>query len=109
VQIASEVDVGTPVDVIVLAIGAAGRPAKGYSGAVAISCSDAGATLPLPVAFRPGNDGILVMSLTFGNAGHQTITVSDAAAALRATATVCVRCPSGRRRHRDVLDIWMAS
>ncbi len=112
VEIPYEVEVGTPAEVLVIALNPANRPAGEYSGTVTFHSSDPGAALPAPVTFGPADNGIHVATVIFSSAGSQTLAVSDGANALRDIVTVWVRRSVGRRRNqrnRDVLDIWLAS
>jgi hypothetical protein len=108
----SEVDVGEPVEIMIIAVENACRPASNYEGTVGFSSSDAAASLPAAYTFRPADNGIHVVQVVFALPGSQTITVADAANVLRETVTVVVRRAVSRRRQRrprDVLDIWMSS
>lgn len=67
---------GTPVNVSVQARDQYGNLADGYAGMVAITSSDANASLP---ADGPLNQGVGTFAVTFGTDGNQTVTATDTA------------------------------
>ena len=70
---------GTPFDVTVTALDGNGNTATGYTGTVAFTSSDIGATLPAGYAFTPGDNGVhtFVSGVTSSTPGNQTITATD--------------------------------
>lgn len=86
-----EVRNGVTTGVQLSAVTVDGKPVPTYTGTVAVTTSDAAATVPATVTFVGGR---AFLSATFRTAGPQTLTVTDQAdAALTATATTVVAEP----------------
>ncbi len=66
-----------PVQGYVVALGADGRPVPNYTGTVAFTSSDTGATVPANYAFQLSDRGFHPFSVTFANTGSQSVTVTD--------------------------------
>jgi len=80
---------GAPFDVTVAAVDANGAPIASYSGTVHFTSTDGASAAVLPADATLTN-GQRTFSVTLATGGAQTVTVSDAANSLSATATVTV-------------------
>ncbi|MBF5041221.1 hypothetical protein FGE12_02400 [Aggregicoccus sp. 17bor-14] len=88
---------GASLPVRVTVKDAQGNTATGYAGTVALSSSDAKATLGAAVTFVPSRDqGSRVFTATLVTAGSQTLTAGDSAAGWSCTATVAVSAAQSR-------------
>ena len=72
---------GTPVDLTVTVLDAAGDVLPGYAGKVHLASSDAGAALPADYTFTSKDEGKHVFSVTLKTAGQESLTAIDTAAA----------------------------
>jgi hypothetical protein len=81
---------GSPVQVTVSALNAAGQVVAGYVGTVHFGSSDSLAGLPPDFAFSPSDGGLHTFTITLATVGYQTMTVTDAANAVSGTATIQV-------------------
>jgi hypothetical protein len=80
---------GVPVQGLVVALGADGRPVPNYTGTVAFS--GAGAKLPADYTFQASDHGAAHFTVTFTATGAQTVTVTDTTtAAITGSATTQV-------------------
>jgi fibronectin type 3 domain-containing protein len=68
---------GTPFTITVTALDAYGNQAKGYTGTIAFSSSDAGAKLPANYTFTAGDNGAHSFNATLQTAGNQHIHAID--------------------------------
>jgi len=84
---------GAAFNVTVTAVDSQGAPVTSYDGTVHFSSSDSGAGVQLPPDSKLTN-GVGTFSVTLASVGSQTLTASDAAGSLTATATVVVSAPS---------------
>jgi hypothetical protein len=80
---------GAPFSVRVAAVDADGAPVASYNGTVHFASSDGATAVVLPADATLTN-GQRTFSVTLATGGAQTVTVSDAANSLSATATVTV-------------------
>jgi hypothetical protein len=69
--------VGTGLNVTVTAQDQFGNTTPSYTGQVHITSSDLGATLPGNHTYTLGDAGVHIFSVTFGDAGAQTVTATD--------------------------------
>ncbi|MGZ4381303.1 MAG: invasin domain 3-containing protein [Gaiellaceae bacterium] len=75
---AGSVALNTSLPVTVTARDAYGNVAPGYTGTVAVTSSDGGATLPAsPHTYVAGDAGVSVFPVTFATSGPQTVTATD--------------------------------
>lgn len=82
---------GIPVTAVIAAVDATGRPVFTANGQVALSSSDANASLPATVTLANGR---AIVPVTFNTAGPQTLTATDVLDAMRAvTASTRVSTP----------------
>ena len=79
---------GSPAATTVTAKDTFGNTAASYAGTVSFSSSDATATLPTSFTFTSADAGQRTFSLTFRQAGSQTLSVSDGRAAGSGSFTV---------------------
>lgn len=86
---------GSPVQVYVVALDDSNNIARTYAGTVALTSSDAAATLPANLAFAAADRGVKAVSVTLPTVGGQTVTATDATTAtLTGNTTVTVRSAS---------------
>ena len=82
---------GSTVTVFVVALDVNNRPVTNYTGTVALTSSDAAATLPASYTFTSADHGVKSFKVTFATIGSQTITATDTTTAtLLSTSTVNV-------------------
>jgi hypothetical protein len=87
---------GTPVTATVTARDAFGNVVTGYRGVTGFSSSDSSAVLPVGTAFTAADNGQHAFSVMFRTGGTQTLTVTDAAAAVSKTVGgIVVTIPPG--------------
>jgi len=77
VMLPPNVPAGVPVQGLIVALGADGRPVPNYTGTVAFSGGGAGAVLPANYTFQASNHGSAPFTVTFAATGAQTVTVTD--------------------------------
>jgi hypothetical protein len=70
---------GEPTSVTVVALDAAGHRVSDYTGTVALTNSDASATLPAAYTFTASDHGRHTFQVTFRTTGSQTVTATDTA------------------------------
>ena len=86
---------GSPVQVYVVALDDNNAIARTYAGTVALTSSDAAATLPANLTFAATDRGVKAVSVTLPTVGVQTVTATDATTAtLTGNTTVTVRSAS---------------
>ncbi len=96
-----QVIAGLPMLAQLVAVDADGRMVRGFTGSLAVSSSDAEATLPSTVDFV---NGIALLRVTFETAGEQTLSVGNADSDVSGSGTTTVRAmrlpslPSWSRR-----------
>ena len=83
-----QVIAGLPMLAQLVAVDADGRMVRGFSGSLAVSSSDAEATLPSTVDFV---NGIALLRVTFDTAGEQTLSVGGGESAVGGSGTTAVR------------------
>jgi hypothetical protein len=71
-----------------------GNIATGYAGTAQFSSSDSAASLPLSYAFTTADHGVHPFAITFGTAGPQSLTVTDATASFSATQSGITVAPA---------------
>ena len=82
---------GSTVTVFVVALDANNRPVTNYTGTVALTSSDAAATLPASYTFTAADHGIKSFKVTLATIGSQTITATDTTTAtLLSSSTIKV-------------------
>ena len=79
---------GTPVTLVVKALGAGGVIATGFRGTIHLASTDAAATLPADYTFTSGDAGAHSFPVTLATAGSQTVSVTSGA--LSATSGACL-------------------
>lgn len=89
-RVAEQGVVGSPISVTVTALDASGHVASGYAGTVKLTSSDPNATLPASYTFTAADHGKHTFKVTFAAAGTQTVTASDSANSLAASASLSV-------------------
>jgi hypothetical protein len=83
-----QVIAGLPMLAQLVAVDADGRMVRGFMGSLAVSSSDAAATLPSTVDFV---NGIALLRVTFATAGEQTLSVGNADSDVSGSGTTTVR------------------
>lgn len=83
-----QVIAGLPMLAQLVAVDADGRMVRGFTGSLAVSSSDAEATLPSTVDFV---NGIALLRVTFETAGEQTLSVGNADSTVTGSGTTTVR------------------
>lgn len=83
-----QVIAGLPMLAQLVAVDADGRLVRGFTGSLAVSSSDADATLPSTVEFL---NGIALLRVTFATAGEQTLSVGSADSAVSGSGSTTVK------------------
>jgi len=68
---------GNPTPITIKAMRGNGQVDTNYTGTIAISCSDPGASYPNSHVFGAGEQGVFSASVTFGNGGLQKVNCED--------------------------------
>lgn len=85
---------GAETRVAVIALDANNRPDTSYTGTVAITTSDSGATLPANYTFTASDHGVHIFTITPSVAGSLTVTATDTTTStVVGTATTTVAAP----------------
>ena len=87
VVVPRNVQPGTIAYGAVVALDAANHPACTYTGTVNLTSNDGAATLPSEITFNKGNLGFHFFKVTFGTAGSETVTATDATTSITGSGT----------------------
>jgi hypothetical protein len=86
---------GQPTSVAVFVLDASNQLVPNFTGTIALTSTDTAATsggmaLPASYTFTAADNGVHVFSVTFGTAGSETVTATDAVDGFTASATTTV-------------------
>lgn len=91
----SSVIVGRPLSFMVTVMDASGNVITDYTGRLHIGSTDPAAQLPPNYTFVGADNGSHIFTVTFGTAGDQSITATDAATSINTRGVLTVVTPVG--------------